>query len=342
MNRTLPKKSTIDESKAIDRGALRTDYGSDPRIVIRGESTSFYSSEEQETRSGLSSIIDFLGFTFFNRGEILRGIPLKDVLVRIFNIPYRDWAKTNAGWYGYKHRINLDFYGLIAWGGTSQSNTIHVELSGKGCAQVPDWRVVHEWFDMTESRITRIDLAHDDLLGEVVTIAEAIKWYEEGLFTTSGRPPRRHLRDDFDSGEGKTFYVGKRGNNKYARIYEKGKKEGDPMSPWCRVEVELRSNARLIPHDILLDSDAYLAGAYPALEYLAQFPTSIESVDQERSIALHEAIAWGQTACGRLVNLLCILSNEDTDTVIKQLRRSGIPKKLEPQFKRQLQELGLI
>ena len=32
------KNSTDKESKVIDRGALRTDNDSDPRLVIRGES----------------------------------------------------------------------------------------------------------------------------------------------------------------------------------------------------------------------------------------------------------------------------------------------------------------
>ena len=70
----IPCRNSNNSAVDISDGCVAPDASSagDPRIVIRGESTSFYSSDEQETRSGLSSIIDFLVFTFFTRDEILR------------------------------------------------------------------------------------------------------------------------------------------------------------------------------------------------------------------------------------------------------------------------------
>jgi phage replication initiation protein len=89
--------------------------------------------------------------------------------------------------------------------------------------------------------------------------------------------------------EGRTLYVGKRGNDVMLRCYEKGKKEfadlpsfakaagsavtinddeGKPVSllKWMRLELELRSASRPLPLDVIADRDQYFAGAYPFLQ----------------------------------------------------------------------------
>lgn len=311
-----------------------------PRLVIRGESIPIH-NRDIEFSNTISSI-DFLGFTYFLDEPLDQEFPLRDLLKDIFNIPPTDWKRTKSGWQGYENRINLDVYGLIAFGGDSQKNTVHIELSGTGCAQVKDWLLVHDWFVTTDSRITRIDIAHDDLNGDFINIKNAIRWSEEGLFSSHGRPPNRHLRHDFNSGEGKTFYVGKRGNDKFTRIYEKGKQLGDPLSLWCRAEIEFRARSKIIPHDIFLHPDKYLAGAYKAFEFLSTEQSKFDSIQKEKEISLIFTTNWGRSTIGQLLNLLCLLNDENHSKVIDLLRRPGIPKSLAPLFKRQLQESGLL
>ncbi|MDC1502973.1 replication initiation factor domain-containing protein [Gammaproteobacteria bacterium] len=315
-----------------DRGAARTDSISVPRPVIRGESINPHTIRRSDNHRNVISLIDFLAFTIqaddHNRDEF----PLRHALVDIFNIPALSWTRTKSGWQGYTDKVKLDFYGIVAFGGTSQKNTIHVELSGKGCAKVLDWLLVYDWFVTTDSYITRIDLAHDDFLGKTVNIDNARSWYDLGLFNSNGRPPKRHMHDDFNDGDGKTFYVGKRGNNKYTRIYEKGKQLGDPLSDWCRVEVEFKRNDRIIPLDILHSADKYLAGAYDALSFLCEEQSKIKSIEKERLSSLTRSILYARTTCGPLINLLCLLNDEDPATVIEALRRNGIPKSLKPYY----------
>lgn len=318
------------------------DGDADPRLVIRGESITIPPAKHDTSSSNSLSLIDFLGFTYFLDELPKEDFPLKSLLVNIFNIPAQDWKQAKTGWQGYENRIILDGYGLVAFGGVSQNNSIHVELSGTGCAQVKDWSLVHDWFETTDSRITRIDLAHDDFKGRTFNIQKAITWSEEGLFNSSGRPPNRHLRDDFDSGEGKTFYIGKRGNDKFTRIYEKGKKAGDPNSPWCRAEVEFRARDKTIPIDIFINPDIYFAGAYKAFSFLSLEQSRFASQQKEKDISLEKTKQWAKSACGQLINLLCLLYKEDHEKVISELRRSGVPKALSPLFKRQLREQGLL
>ncbi|MBL4573845.1 MAG: replication initiation factor domain-containing protein [Gammaproteobacteria bacterium] len=311
-----------------------------PRLVIRGESIDTHPSPRIVTLRNSTSFIDFLGFTYFPDEPSTELYPLKEVLINIFNIPYFDWVPAKSGWQGYEKRIQLGAFGLVAFGGASQNNSIHVELAGHGCNQVKDWLLVNDWFETSDSRITRLDLAHDDFDGDVVNISNAIRWYEDDLFSSNGRPPSRHLHDDFDSGDGKTLNIGKRGNDRFTRIYEKGKQLGDPKSLWCRAEVEFKARTKIIPYEVFLYPDDYLAGAFKAFEYLSTEQSTFNSIEKDREISLERVTKQGKLACGRLVNLLCLLHNEDYKKVIDSLRRSGIPKSLEPLYKQGLLESG--
>lgn len=334
------------QSEHIDRDAQHPDDGSDPRLVIRGESIHTHPSPRIATLRNSKAFIDFLGFTYFPdelaADEFRLNDELEKVLIDIFNIPAFGWKRAKSGWQGYENRIQLDCYGLVAFGGISQKGTIHVELSGTGCAQIKDWVLVHDWFDTTDSRITRIDLAHDDFDGKVVNIADAIDWFENGLFNSNGRPPSRHLQDDFDSGAGKTLYIGKRGNDKFTRIYEKGRELGNPNSSWCRAETEFKAHSKTIPNNIFLCPDDYLAGAFKAFEYLSTEQAKFLSIEKSKEISLERTTLQGKSAYGKLINLLCVLHDDDYEKVIRLLRRTGIPKSLEPLYKRQLIELGFV
>ena len=88
------------------------------------------------------------------------------------------------------------------------------------------------WGETYSASITRVDLAHDDLSGEIVSVARALDWLAGGLFSNNGRPPRGRLWDDLGSGQGKTLYVGSMGAGKLLRIYEKGKELGGLFEPF--------------------------------------------------------------------------------------------------------------
>lgn len=169
-------------------------------------------------------------------------------------LPLKAITATGKGWNGYKQRHNLlgeneTALGLLAFGGDSQRGGLHVELTGQACSLIRDWQAVRAWGEFHNASITRIDLAHDDLFGQELTVPLALEWHEGGKFSFRARPPKAKLIDDLGTGDGKTLYIGERANGKQLRIYEKGKQLGDPESPWVRVEVELRNKRRLIPWD---------------------------------------------------------------------------------------------
>lgn len=329
--------------ESIDRSAehVGEDSTAAPHIVIRGETIYSYQKTEQSSFENNISIIDYLPFTLRPEEAITEEFPLKDIITSVFNIPLENWKYAKSGWNGYKHKINLDEYGFLAFGGASQNNTIHVQIKGQGCKLIQDWLAVYTWGTTHNCKITRIDLAHDDYQGKVINIESAIEWYEQGLFSTNGRPPSRHMYDDFGSGAGKTFYVGKRENGKMIRIYEKGKQLGDTKNPWCRAEVEFHNKDRVLDWDMTINPDPYLSGSYKALSFLSEQQSIIKTLSKEKTICFNKALAWGLSTCGQLINLLCILNNEDYEAVIKLLRRPGIPKKLEPYFKAELKKRGI-
>jgi phage replication initiation protein len=180
--------------------------------------------------------------------------------------------------------------------------------------------------------IKRVDVAYDDLEGEVVSIAWALEEYESGGFSSLGRPPRHAVFGDWLAGDrskhGRTLGIGCRANGKYCRIYEKGKQLGEPGSSWVRVEVEWRGKDRLIPFDVLVRPGIYLAGAYPCLAALDIEQSRIKTIANAASTEYDAAVAHAKRQIGRLLNVMMEVCKGDAKEVVSKLRRDGIPTRL--------------
>lgn len=206
-----------------------------------------------------------------------------------------------------------DKAGFIAFGGNNKVNDydgktkrtveerVQVYLTGEGCMRVRDWQRVHHYLNKMEARITRVDPAFDDHNG-VYNVNYCKQLFEAGEFTSSGRPPKGKMVDDFGSGEGRTFYVGKRDNGKILRCYEKGKQLGDENSPWVRWEVELHAKDREIPLDILIKPMEFLAGAYPALRFISEIAHVIKTARLKLKIQYTKLRTICRTQYGKLLN----------------------------------------
>lgn len=296
-----------------------------PHIVIRGESTTHDYLEHIDPDT---AHIDWLAFTI-RYDKLHKTIKYLEIfLENLFFIPRGAWLDTRSGWNGYEKRINLRKSGLLAYGGQSQKDTIHIEINGEGCALVKDWLTVAAIGEHEGWKITRSDLAYDDFEGKTVNIELAKKWLKDGLFTSSGRPPKARLIDDFDSGEGKTFYIGNRKNGKLLRIYEKGRELGDPNSPWCRAEVELRSKDRIIPWDVLYKSGQYLAGSYKAFHFVSIKQSKLETNKKATTIKYESMIRWIRMVAGKGMNAMLLVEEGDIYAVFEKLIRDGLPKRL--------------
>jgi phage replication initiation protein len=249
----------------------------------------------------------------------------------VFGLPDISINSTGKGWNGYTQRFNIGEngeYGLVALGGEKQRGTVHVELNATACAHIQDWHTVKQWGEMNDARITRVDLAHDDMKAETVSIETALAWHKANEFTSNGRPPEAHLHDDLGSGKGKTLYIGSRVSGKLLRIYEKGRQLGDTSSPWVRVELELRGKGRVIPWDVLTSPATYLAGGYPCLAFLSTLQDKIRTLSKAVQITLESMVRYLRTAGGKSINVLMQSNGGDAVALVNSIRRDGIPRRL--------------
>lgn len=299
-----------------------------PHIVIRGESHSTHHSYCHTLLADKVSFIDYFSFTYKPQSPEI----LITTLIDLFNLPTDEWVKSKSGWYGYEKKIQLGDYGLVAWGGKSQKGTYHVEITGVGCNRCKDWLAVYHWGVLNRVKITRLDIAHDDLSGEILNIEKTKEWITEGAFTNKGRPPNIRFIDDYDSGSGKTFYIGNRKNGRLIRIYEKGKQLGDAISPWCRAEIEFRSKDRVIPWDAVINPDPYISGSCKAFSYLSHQQSRIKTTGRAKAITLEKAIEYCRIGYGQLINALLNIEGLEPYEIIELLKRSGIPKKLKHKY----------
>lgn len=231
-------------------------------------------------------------------------------------VPARNFYKWTWSFY--------DNAGFIAYGGNN--NTVNINITGNGCILLTDYSELAKWMDSSFVKITRIDLAHDDFEG-VRDIDFAIDKYKSGEFKKR-RQPKAKLIDDFGSGEGKTFYVGNRDNGKLLRVYEKGKQLGDKVSNWVRWEVEFRSIDRVIPFDLIKNPGAYLAGSYPALNWISDDQHHIQTINKQVKLSYDKLIKHAQTSYGKLINMMHEIE-DSPEKIISKLIKDGRPKSVE-------------
>ena len=215
---------------------------------------------------------------------------LSPSLMSIFGKKYHITKQFQKGRNYYQYSFDIgEGLGFVCIGG--QRGTVSVTLSANGLSMAQNgWEF--QLFKFLENaqrgKITRIDLAHDDIKGEYLNVYELDKLESAGGFHCGGA--RSSVRHDGNwkykdpNNQGLTLYVGNRTSGKMMRAYEKGKQLGEANSKWTRVEVEYKSADRNIPFDVLLNPSAYFMGAYPCFETLFQFETSEKIKTKKKTV----------------------------------------------------------
>lgn len=250
-------------------------------------------------------------------------------------------TERRGGFSGYRYSAKLLCNGIqagmVAWGASNFG--YYVSFSGKGCEAVNFEKLHHALKQMVGTKLTRVDLALDDLQGNV-SIDSMIERYQDGEFITRGTPPGWGLfmggsgasSDDrrkcgLVPDHGRTFYVGARENGKVFRAYHKGAQlKSEEYPDWNRFEVQIGNRYRVIPLDILVNPDPYFVGAYPALASLLSDvePVRIPTVKLVFNISLDNAVKHAKTQYGKLINAMRQIFEDDT-RVLEALTRGFEP-----------------
>ncbi|GIA25813.1 replication initiation factor family protein [Vibrio cholerae] len=272
-----------------------------------------------------------------------------ELLNQEISYPDNVWTLERRGGYcGYTYSANLlcngTQAGKVAWG--AKNYGFYVSFSGKGCEAVNMVQLHKALKQMVGAKLTRVDIALDDLQGSV-SIDEIIERYQDGHFITQGTPPSWGLfmggsgatADDkrkcgLVPDRGRTFYVGARDNGKVFRAYHKGAQMRSEEYPdWNRFEVQIGNRFRVIPFDVLIDPDPYFAGAYPALASLISEvePVRIPTTKILLNVTLENAIKHAKTQYGKLINALRLIYGDSqyiVETLTKGLDENDIPDRL--------------
>lgn len=239
------------------------------------------------------------------------------------------WISSEKGFSGYKNTFQLfrsgQFVGWACYGGDSQKNTCLITLTGAGCSglDMHKMRVFMEHIPFC--KITRIDLAHDDLMGSV-SIENLKRWYFLGMFHTRGASPsHKEIKGD----DGWTFYVGKKTSGKQLCVYKKGMEQGDKNSPWVRFEGRFYAADCVLPFEMLTSPACFLSGMYKPLNNLHAFHERVEIMTNYAKIKLQAAIDNARRSYGQYLTAFHELADFTKEEVFDLISRPGIPKRLE-------------
>lgn len=217
-----------------------------------------------------------LGLEDYERLLSIATSTILDDVKHIFGSDFTQMMPTGNGIHGYRHAYRFSTVEgelLLTVGIGGQNNTVFFGLTGKGCLYAKDgWEArLHQFLDevAVNSKITRIDLAHDDFEGQYSSFHSCNQKESDDAFMlpkARNRPAVRFAgevkhNDPYD--KGLTIYIGNRLNGKLFRGYEKGKQLGDKLSRWFRSEVEIHAKSVFIPLEVLLYPTQFFAGAYP-------------------------------------------------------------------------------
>ena len=227
------------------------------------------------------------------------------------------------------------FVGELHIGG--QNNTITVSLSGNAC-KLGDygWQESLYKFLMgaNGSKITRLDLAHDDIEGKYLDIDDLNDRETNHGFYRFGKPPVVTLAGDWKyndrDNKGRTLYIGSRTSDKFLRAYQKGKQLGDKLSKWVRLEVELKAKHTIIPLDAIINPSGYFINLYPCFNELFSYKDQqqciIKYVKKVSELTIKKAADNFKNQYGKYLGFFRSLFGDQK--CLDDLSVSGTPKRL--------------
>lgn len=214
--------------------------------------------------------------------------------------------------------------GQIEFGGAHTmrkdgTQTARIELTAKGCRvyegeagrdHAAQWSLLRAKLESAAGQLSRVDLAYDDLDG-VYNLAHALKLWAQGKFNGRGQQPRCEHIADLKGQKGDTVYIGSRQSERFMRVYEKGKEQGDELSPWVRWEIVFKHSPRKpLAFDMLTNPAHYMRGAYDALHFISELAARLDVVKEEAAATLKSALKHLRRQYGATLNFLSQVSTD--------------------------------
>lgn len=201
-----------------------------------------------------------------------------------------------------------------------------ISLSGQGTQHVPDWNATADMLDLLGGRLSRLDIAIDDLTGETFDIHHFKNLHAEGAFVNNGRPPLASFVDDLGSNKGCSLYIGQKGH-KQLNVYEKGKQLGDPDSGHTRCEVRLYAKRLDLPTDALRNPGKYFASAYPLLAaFVVDEAERLRVKEQMVNASAKAMVRFMRTQAGTTLNaIMNALGDDALEFLMEHVVRPGRP-----------------
>lgn len=244
--------------------------------------------------------------------------------------------QREAGAFFYSRSYELgDGYGMLCHGG--QNSTVLLSINGTGLSQAsPNWQTrLYRFLEIsTQPKITRIDLAHDIFDAPRFLLDHYLNLFYKGGFQNGGRPPKVAQAGNWllENTDGRTFYVGRRVNGLFLRIYEKGYQlESTEKPTWLRIEVEFKSVDRILPLEMLLKPHEYFAGSFPALRSFTFQHTRVDTLRHEVRADFDHRLKWAKRQGGGFIKLLGEL-DYSPGQIFSLLEGKEIPKAFRQKF----------
>lgn len=271
-----------------------------------------------------------------------------------------EYGPTEKGKDGWESRRPIILAGDIAlgavdYGGESQRGWLRVILHGSSCEWVQDWGSFSGLVNvLNDPQLTRVDIAFTTGNPAIVNHDKVIQAHASGLFSSGGRPPKSKVITGSEPTDGRTVYVGSRDSHKFVRCYEKGWemlakhglpedfKKGSPVvqldgfgmvpaGDLYRVEVEFKAVDKVLSWPMLVDRDAYFAGANPFCASLlpgAPVRRAQSLPDFGARLDLHAQVLHAKRAYGALLRTLYEVHGHDAEKVLSMLMADKHSEKL--------------
>ncbi len=356
-----PSKPSPAEAPATDGSALAAQpLGAEagggeaaPPLVIRGESNKWIGHDPdtgerayvipvgrrgevklipipQLEAHPYSAITDWLNFTFPMASLQCSLKGFFDLLLETLGPEFGPVTARRFGKHCYERSFELgQSRALFCCGGNSDTGL--VSLAGESCAVIKDWQKVIELGQhRLRGKPTRWDGAVDDYLG-THSVDYALQLYLDGKFGTGGNEPTMRQIGNWakPDGRGRSIEIGNRENGKRLQVYEKGMQLGAKWHPWTRWEVQLGSEGRNIPWDVLLNPGGYVVGQYPkALSWVQEEMSRIATLQKHAKISYEVLTRYARQSYGRHINVMLEVEGSP-EKVIQRLQRAGMPARLD-------------